>query len=92
MMEDRREVKMEEIWESPVSNQEELEGFAQQDLYCLLSDIVCEKCTATKQDDEACSNCAAMAVTGNLENQIMTEGISFMKLLVQEWAATIVGK
>jgi len=79
---------MENIWESQVSNQENLEGFAQQDLYCLLSDIVCGKCTADKQDDEACSGCPAMAVTSHLENQIMDEGISFMKLLVQEWAAS----
>jgi len=81
-----------EIWESQKSNQEELEGLAQQDLYCLLSDIVCGKCTANKKEDEACDGCPAMAVTSHLENQIMTEGIAFMKLLVKEWAAGSVEK
>ena len=79
-------------WESQKSNQEDLERFAQQDLYCLLSDIVCGKCTANKKEDEACDGCPAMAVTSHLENQIMTEGIAFMKLLVKEWAAGSVEK
>ena len=79
-------------WESQKSNQEDLQGFAQEDLYNLLSDIVCGKCTAGDKEDEACDSCPAMAVTSHLENQIMTEGIAFMKLLVKEWAADSIEK
>lgn len=74
---------MSNIWESVKSKQGKLEGFAQSGLFCLIGLKVCGNCKA----EEDCDDCAGLAVLTHLENQIMDEGILFMKSLVKDWAA-----